>query len=67
MVDFPKIVRDIAKLRNDCKAFIIANNVKVRKPEGETKMLEEVTQFNIVKLLLESIPEEFRKEVEECI
>jgi len=67
MVDFPKIVRDIAKLRNDSKAFIVANNVKVRKPEGETKMLEEVTQFNIVKLLLESIPEEFRKEVEACI
>jgi DNA repair exonuclease SbcCD nuclease subunit len=67
MVDFPKIVRDIAKLRNDSKAFIISNNVKVRKPEGETKMLEEVTQFNIVKLLLESIPEEFRKEVEACI
>jgi hypothetical protein len=39
----------------------------VRKPGGETKMLEEVTQFNIVKLLLESIPEEFRKEVEACI
>lgn len=67
MVEFPKIVRDIAKLRNNSKAFIIANNVKVRKPGGETKMLEEVTQFNIVKLLLESIPEEFRKEVEACI
>ncbi len=65
--EYPEIVRNIAKLRKESDAFIIANNVKVRISDTETLTAEEVTNFNIIELLLERIDKEFREEVESCI
>lgn len=67
IVEYPAIVREIAQLRKTSDAFIISNNVKVKISETETITAEEVTNFNILELLLERIGEEFREDIKSCI
>lgn len=67
VVEYPEIVRSIAKLRKESSAFIIASNVKVVVKERENVEQQEVTGFNILELLLENVDEEFREEVRTCI
>jgi len=65
--EFPSVVREISQLRKTSDAFIISNNVQVQLSESETVSLEEVTNFNILDLLLERIEEEFREDIKTCI
>jgi len=65
--EFQKISRDISKLRAESKAFIISNNVKVKSVTKDVLSLEEVTKINVIDMLLELIPDQFKDEVKSCI
>jgi len=65
--EFQKISRDISKLRAESKAFIISNNVKVLSSNKDILSLEEVTKINVIDMLLELIPDQFKDEVKSCI
>jgi len=67
MSEYPAVVRQIAELRRKSDAFIIANNVKVKVSETEVLDAEDVTNFNIIELLLERIDEEFKEDVKTCL
>jgi len=67
VVEYPEIVRNVGKLRKESSAFIVANAVKVIVEEREQTNKEEVTGFNILELLLENVPEEFREKIRGCI
>jgi len=59
-------VREINDLRKSSEAFIIANNVKVNVQDNSLSK-EEVTNFNILELLMEQVAEEFRDMVKTCL
>ena len=62
----PAVVRAISDYRKKSSAFIVGSAVKtltVTRELGEV----EVDQFNILDLVLQQVPEEFRSEVKSCI
>lgn len=63
---YSEIVKAVANLRKDSEAFIVKNAVKVKEFTAE-KTGETVTNFNILDMLLEEIPEGFREEVRSCL
>ncbi len=64
--EYPGIVREVNELRKGSDSFIIANNVEV-VTEGHDLNKEEVTNFNIIELLLEQIDKEYIEEVKSCV
>jgi hypothetical protein len=67
VVQYPEIVRAVGQLRKKSNAFIVANAVKIIVKEREVVEREEITGFNILKLLLENVDEAFREEIRSCI
>jgi len=64
--EYPTVVKSVGELRKDSSAFIVKNSVKVREFTAEVSK-DEVTKFNIVEMLLEEIPEEYREEIKACL
>ena len=64
---YPEVIRNIAKYRKNSTAFIVKNAVKVAVVESAIDTTQEVDQFNIMELVIDQIPEEFREEVKKCI
>jgi DNA repair exonuclease SbcCD nuclease subunit len=54
------------ELRRTSDAFVIKNDVRIMTDEVEVTK-EEVTNFNVVELLLGRMKPEYRKKVEECV
>jgi len=65
--EYSKISREIAKLRASSKAFIISNAVKVKTIDKDVLSLEELTRINVIDMLLELVPTQFKDEVRSCI
>lgn len=66
LTEYASIVKEVANLRKKSDAFIIKNSVKVREFEADVTA-EEVTQFNVIDMLLEEIDPGYREEVKECL
>jgi len=66
LVEFPEITRKIANMRKNSDAFIVSNNVKVRKHDS-VDVKEEVSAFNVIELFMEQVLPEFQGDVKSCL
>jgi calcineurin-like phosphoesterase family protein len=64
--EYSDIVKEVAQFRRISDAFIVKNSVKVREILA-VKSDEEVTHFNVIDMLIEELPGEFKKEVKSCL
>lgn len=65
--EYPEVVRNISKLRKESEAFVIGSKVDVQVDEVNKVVNEDVTNFNVISLLLGMVEEEYKKEVESCV
>jgi len=65
--EWPDVLRAYSKLRKESEAFVISNKVEVPAYTVGNISEEEVTDFNVVDLLISAIDEEFREEVKNVI
>lgn len=66
LAEYSGIVKEVNELRKNSDAFIIANAVSVETTDT-TLTKEEVTQFNIIKLLMDQIDGEFLEDIKSCL
>ena len=65
--EWPDVLRAYSKLRKESEAFVISNKVEVPAYTVGSISEKEVTDFNVVDLLISAIDEEFREEVKDVI
>lgn len=63
--EFGNIVRDISEFRKNSDALIVSNAVKVSVRKTSISK-EDVTNINIIDMLMSALPEKFRERVKEC-
>jgi len=63
--DFAKVIQEVDKFRRKSSAFVVSNAVSV-VVEGKVLQAEEVTNINVVELLIQAVPEKYREKVAAC-
>jgi len=58
--DFAKVIQEVDKFRRKSSAFVVSNAVSV-VVEGKVLQAEEVTNINVVELLIQAVPEKYRE------
>jgi hypothetical protein len=64
--DFAKVIQEVDKFRRKSNAFVVSNAVAVMV-EDQFPQTEEVTNINVVELLIKAMPEQYREKVAACI
>lgn len=65
--EYPAVISKIKELRRASDAFVISSAVKPQVKEKELLTKEEVTNFNILQLLLETVDEAYKEEIRSCM
>ena len=63
--DFAKVIQEVDKFRRRSSAFVVSNAVSVTV-ENQVLRAEEVTNINVVELLIKAVPEQYRERVAAC-
>jgi hypothetical protein len=66
LLEYSSIARLVAEVRRNSTAFVVKNDVKVKREESKIEQVD-ISEFNIVNLFLQALDDDIREEVRSCI